>query len=112
MGISRRALIFSYIPLFAAVLSTCLFVLQKGFWGGHGRFDSWIAYLGLPVTAISPVLEKIPLPEFIENRDLLLIIWFPAFVNIVFFLGVAWLASYAHQLYSGRKIRSGKDSAD
>src|SRR5262249_42592280 len=68
------------IPVICGLLAT-LFWVRGGFGGGHGDFDGWICLLGLPAIAF---LEKLPYPRFLEAHDLLLVVWYPATLNLVF----------------------------
>ena len=79
------------IPLAAAVLASILYVLQHGFWGGHGRFDSLIGLLTLPFSAIALTGISIPLPELLRRSDLILVIWLPTLVNSSLLFCVGWL---------------------
>lgn len=68
------------VPILAALVATCLFLLQGGFGGGHGRLDLPIALLGFPAVLF---IEKMPHPAAVERHDLALIIWWPAALNVV-----------------------------
>lgn len=90
---TRRTIKIKYalcaIPASCGLISTALYFLQHGFGAGHGKFDFFIALLGAPFTLLwlffpswSPEL-----PEFLNQSDLLLLIWLPVFVNtMIFFL--------------------------
>lgn len=78
------------IPVVAALVSTCLFVAQHGFGRGHGRFDMAIGLLGCPAILL---IERLPVPGFVEQYDLLLIVWFPTLLNLVFFFVVGCAAA-------------------
>lgn len=70
------------IPLAFASLATILLLVQGGFGGGHGDLEMPIGLLGLPATFL---LDQLPVPALIEKSDLLLVIWYPALLNLVFF---------------------------
>ena len=72
------------VPIVCASCASVLLMAVGGFGGGHGRFDGQIYLLGLPAIA---VLDSLPIPQFLERSDLLLIICYPALLNLVFVWG-------------------------
>src|SRR5262245_19783159 len=78
---------FALVPVICGVVSTALFVIQGGFGGGHGTFDFFIFMLGLPSTLI---MERVPLPSFVEQHDILLVIWLPVLMYTVLFASMGF----------------------
>ncbi len=72
-----------FIPLICGATSTLLFLLQGGFGAGHGKLDPIISLLSLPWTLPWIPYDQIPFPAFIDNHDILLIVWVPAFLNFM-----------------------------
>jgi hypothetical protein len=58
--------------------------MQRGFGGGHGRFDQALGILALPGILVA---EHLPLSESIP--DFILVILLPAVFNIVLWIGLA-----------------------
>jgi len=80
----RRLFWLPAIPLAGAIVATALFLMQRGFGGGHGRFDQALGILALPGIL---VVEHLPLLESIP--DFVLVILLPAVFNIVLWVGLA-----------------------
>jgi hypothetical protein len=59
-----------------ALSSTILFIIQRGFGGGHLKFDRALYLLGLPWNRIS-------LPEYIVKYDWVHIVAIPWMINII-----------------------------
>ncbi|WP_406694211.1 hypothetical protein V5E97_24395 [Singulisphaera sp. Ch08] len=79
----RLTLSLPLVPVGCALIATALFFSQGGFGGGHGDADFAIGVLGLPSVAL---LERgLPIPHILESSDLLMIIWYPALLNSLFF---------------------------
>jgi hypothetical protein len=66
------------IPCATSTLTLCLYLLQRGFGGGHGFLDPLIAILGFPAFFL---LDVLPLPSWVNDYDLLVIIFIPAIIN-------------------------------
>jgi hypothetical protein len=67
-----------------SILATLLFILNHGFGGGHGKYDSALGILGLPWLLL-------PLPDFLYKRDFVWLILVPLMCNLVSVLAVSRL---------------------
>jgi hypothetical protein len=84
MRITRLRRVLTLIPVVTGTISTILLLIQGGFGGGHGPFDSVITTLGFPSILL---IRLLPLPDSAGIPDIFLVIWIPALINIVgFFL--------------------------
>lgn len=85
----RQLLWLPAVPLAAAVVATALFLIQRGFGGGHGRFDQALGILALPgilLVAYLPLSESVP--------DFVLVILLPAVFNVVLWIGLALILRF------------------
>ena len=91
MKISRLSILLGSIPLLVGLVSTLFFVVQGGFGAGHGRFDLIVAINALFLDLFG--YESMPLPRFVKQHDILLIVWLPAIVNSAAFFLFGFLMS-------------------
>jgi hypothetical protein len=89
-----------WVPTAAAVIATALYAVQGGFSGGHGHFDRIIWALGVP-----GVLMAACAPAPLATHDLLLVVWWPALWNALFWAAVAEVLS---RLRRQRATRNGQ----
>lgn len=86
---SKVTLVLLVVVLLVALVSTAAFWKQSlahtgriglsgGFGAGHGSLDLVVA---LPVVPWMWLMDDLRLPHFIEQYDLLLIVWFPTLLN-------------------------------
>ena len=83
----KVALFLPVVPLICGLAATAMFVMQGGFGGGHGPYDSFIGILGLPSILL---MERLPLPDLILEYDILVVVWIPVFANTLLFSLVGW----------------------
>lgn len=86
MRVTRRARLLIFIPLVTGAISTILLLIQGGFGGGHGSYDSVITALGFPSIML---ISSLALPRSVNIPDVLLVVWIPAALNMLglFLLG-------------------------
>src|SRR5438105_3247705 len=77
----RRLLRLAAIAALITLVSSALYVLQRGFGGGHGRFDRVLFILGLPWSAI-------PWPSLFADPDLVWLIAIPLAMNLTILAGL------------------------
>jgi len=85
-----RVLWLPAIPIIAAIIATLLFIAQRGFGGGHGRFDFALGILSLPGILL---VELFRLPTSIP--DFVLVVLLPTVFNVTLWMAVAvilWLS--------------------
>jgi hypothetical protein len=89
--ISRLTQGLMLIPILLGVISNAVFVAQGGFGAGHGKLDFVIMLLAIPWSLPASPYGDLPLPDFIKNHDVLLVVWLPALLNMVllFLVGIA-----------------------
>ncbi|MBI2923450.1 MAG: hypothetical protein HYY18_20535 [Planctomycetes bacterium] len=76
------------MPVVCTGIALGAFRQQGGFGAGHLSLDPIIGWMGMPAMLF---LERIPLPRWIEQRDLLLVIVVPALFNVLILWGpLAW----------------------
>jgi hypothetical protein len=66
--------------LAVALLASLLFILNRGFGGGHGKYDGILGVLGLPWILL-------PWPDFLYRYDFVWLILVPLVLN--------WLSIFA-----------------
>ncbi len=80
MRLSRLTRVLILIPAVTGVISTVLLLVQGGFGGGHSTIDFVITALGFPSILL---IRSMPLPSSVVIPDILLVVWFPALLNMV-----------------------------
>ena len=87
-------------PLLTTSAAALLYVMQGGFGGGHGPYDQWIYWLGLPALFL---LGELP------SRWLLDWAWQPVWLILLpgclNFVLLAPLAAITHRLLRGPNLR-------
>ena len=76
------------VVLAVALIASLLFTLNRGFGGGHGKYDGILGVLALPWILL-------PWPDFLYHRDFVWLIFVPLVLNLlsVFSIGrlILWL---------------------